>query len=342
MISENVSQGEDKMCYKDEVQRKNADKLKCQFKEENVPEFIQRFFIRLDSEAGKLNYWIAIRDLLYWCMEQNIIKVNRISDIRPEDMIDIESEDVTQYLKQKEIAGLSPTTLNTRKNIFSSFWRYMKNSRKLPIKTNIISEVSYKGIATNQNVFLKMPADQEIKAMEEKIKTKKDIFVRERNLIILRVLKGTGLRESELAGLDVEDLYLEGGEEDERPYIKVLGKGKYRTREMRKVLITNDVVCAFRAWEGYRDMVLSNDKKTRAVFLNRNGERLSEDNIKAIFKHYGGGLTPHMIRHWYATVMGKKLGAAFVQQQLGHKNVDVTIGVYTDGTFGAEKILSAM
>ena len=45
-------------------------------------------------------------------------------------------------------------------------------------------------------------------------------------------------RESELAGLDLDDVYLDGDETDHRAYIKVLGKGRYRESEMRKVLLT--------------------------------------------------------------------------------------------------------
>lgn len=50
---------------------------------------------------------------------------------------------------------------------------------------------------------------------------KNDEFIRVRNLIILRVLKGTGLRESELAGLNINDLYID----ENMPYIKIIGKG---------------------------------------------------------------------------------------------------------------------
>ena len=51
------------MCYKDEVQRKNAEKLQRRFEKENVPVFIQKYFINIQSKAGAINYWIAIRDL---------------------------------------------------------------------------------------------------------------------------------------------------------------------------------------------------------------------------------------------------------------------------------------
>ena len=45
------------MCYKDEVQKKNADKLQRKFEEDNIPVFIRDYFYNLNSEAGKLNYY---------------------------------------------------------------------------------------------------------------------------------------------------------------------------------------------------------------------------------------------------------------------------------------------
>ena len=52
------------MCYKDEVQKKNAEKLQRKFEEGNVPDFIRDYFSFINSEAGKLNYWSIIRNFL--------------------------------------------------------------------------------------------------------------------------------------------------------------------------------------------------------------------------------------------------------------------------------------
>lgn len=113
------------MCYKEEVQKRNEEKLQRKFNEDNVPGFIQTYFINIKSKIGAINYWVAIKDLLLWLMEKSIINKSLLSDITPDDFYEVESEDVTLYLKTKEQNGLSPTTLETRKNIFSSFWKYV-------------------------------------------------------------------------------------------------------------------------------------------------------------------------------------------------------------------------
>lgn len=80
-----------------------------------------------------------------------------------------------------------------------------------------------------------------------------------------------------------------------------------------------------------------------AVFVNRNGKRMNTENIKAIFRNYSrGDITPHMMRHWYATVMTPILGITFVQQQLGHRSMNTTINVYADGSYQAREILKSM
>lgn len=325
----NNGNGGIKMCYKDELQKKNAAKLQRKFEEDEVPGFIQKYFINIESKAGAINYYIAIKDLLVWLMKNKTINRNSIAEITPDDFYNVESEDVTMYLKQKEQSGMSPTTLETRKNMFSSFWKYLKRTKVCPVKENIIIDVSYKGISSSNNLIKKLPSETQLKNMEEKIMRKNDEFVRVRNLIILRVLKGTGLRESELAGLNIRDLYLD----EEMPYIKIIGKGTYREIEARMVYLTGDAANAIKEWLEYRNR-LENIVEKDAVFVNKNGNRLSEYNIQSIFKTYGNKqITPHMIRHYYATVMAKETDVVFVQQQLGHKSTCTTINNYASGNY---------
>ena len=322
------------MCYKDEVQKKNGEKFNRIMDSDNVPTFIRIYFINLTSEASKINYWVAIKDFLNWAINKRIIEKDEISSIKPDDMASIISEHVTMYLKEKEQSGMSPTTLRTRKNNLSSFWEYLYETDNIPVTKNIVRRVKYKG-ADPSNVIERTPSDEDLEKMMENICKKNDAFVRERNKSVLRVLKGTGLRESELAGLDLDNVYLMGSREDKRPHIKVLGKGKYYQTEMRKVLITGDAVEAFQEWFKIRVKV-KDIKDKDAVFLNKNGKRLTEENIKRIFRQYGGGVTPHMIRHWYASVMGQKYGVEFAMQQLGHESATTTRKTYIDGTYGID------
>lgn len=326
------------MCYKIEVQNRNAEKLNRKLDELNLPIYMRKYFtVRIESKAGALNYLGVIVDLLNWFIEDKIINKESISDIEPSDFTDIMAEDITLYLKTKEQNGMSPTTLETRKHIISSFWDYMSRVKGTEIKDGFFKDVTYKGIPSGNNLTKKLPTEKQLNDMEEKIMWKKDIPVRNRNIAIFRVLRGTGIRESELAGLDLSDLHLD----EEMPYITILGKGVYREMQNRTVYLSGSALKAIKEWLEYRS-TLDNIVDTEAVFINKNGTRTTERNIKQIFENYGNDITPHMMRHYYASVMNQNGNLAFVQQQLGHSSVNTTVNNYANGAVGMKEKLMKM
>ena len=326
------------MCYKIEVQNKNAEKLNRKLDELNLPIYMRKYFtVKIESKAGALNYLGVIVDLLNWFIKEKMINKESISDIEPSDFTDIMAEDITLYLKTKEQNGMSPTTLETRKHIISSFWDYMSRVKGTEIKDGFFKDVTYKGIPSGNNLTKKLPTEKQLNDMEEKIMWKKDIPVRNRNIAIFRVLRGTGIRESELAGLDLTDLHLD----EEMPYITILGKGVYREMQNRTVYLSGSALKALSEWLEYRN-TLDNIVDTEAVFINKNGTRTTERNIKQIFENYGNGITPHMMRHYYASVMNQNGNLAFVQQQLGHSSVNTTVNNYANGAVGMKDKLMEM
>ena len=142
--------------YKDEVQKRNEENLQRRFEQDNVPQFIQKYFINLESKSSCITYWATIKQLLNWSIEKKLIKKDNISEIEPEDFLEIEAEDVTMYLRERESDGIAPTTLGTEKNRISSFWEYLVRSRKCPVDYNIVRSVSYKGVSTGNGLFKKL------------------------------------------------------------------------------------------------------------------------------------------------------------------------------------------
>lgn len=326
------------MCYKDEVQKKNAERLQRKFEEDNVPRFIRDYFYNLNSEAGKLNYYSIIISMLRWMVENKRIQRKSISEITEQDMNSLSKTDIIVYLETLITNGTSPSTINTKKNVLSSFWSHLVDEGICD--KNIIHSIPKSKFKIKKKNNAKVPLPEDIIEMIENIKKKKDDFVRERNLVVVRVLKGTGLRESELAGLDLKDLHLE----DSKPYITVMGKGVYYTQDAEKVLVSKDAKSAFEEWLEIRNNV-ENIVDNKAVFINKNGKRLSEGNIQDLFKNYSGGkITPHMMRHLYATVLYQESGhdAAFVQEQLRHSDVNTTLGTYAAGDSRSYEVLENM
>lgn len=331
------------MCYKIEVQNKNAEKLNRKLDELNAPQFLRDYLNELESKNGALNYLVAIKDFLQWLIESNIIKKKSISEIETSDFSDLRPQNISLYLRFKETNGMSPTTTETRKNIIKSFIQDIYSYRECLLREvyNNIEDfykmIKYKGIPSGNNLTKKLPTEKQLNDMEEKIMWKKDECVRNRNITIFRVLRGTGIRESELAGLDLSDLHLD----DEMPYITILGKGVYREMQNRTVYLCGSALKALREWLEYRN-TLDNIVETEAVFINKNGTRTTERNIKQIFENYGNGITPHMMRHYYASMMNQNGNLAFVQQQLGHSSVNTTVNNYANGAVGMKDVLNNM
>ena len=331
------------MCYKIEVQNKNAEKLNRKLDELNAPQFLRDYLNELESKSGALNYLVAIKDFLQWLIENNIINKKSISGIEVSDFSDLRPQNISSYLRYKETNGMSPTTTETRKNIIKSFIQDIYSYRECLLREvyNNIEDfykmIKYKGIPSGNNLTKKLPTEKQLNDMEEKIMWKKDIPVRNRNIAIFRVLRGTGIRESELAGLDLSDLHLD----EEMPYITILGKGVYREMQNRTVYLSGSALKALKEWLEYRN-TLNNIIDTEAVFVNKNGTRTTERNIKQIFENYGNGITPHMMRHYYASVMNQNGNLAFVQQQLGHSSVNTTVNNYANGAVGMKEKLMEM
>lgn len=140
-----------------------------------------------------------------------------------------------------------------------------------------------------------------------------------RDQVIIELLYGSGLRVSELAGLDLDNLDLEIG------LIRVLGKG----RKERVVPVTNYAVQAI---ERYLEMRKDNNN---ILLLNYQGTRLSTRSIRRILDKLVTKISleqhvnPHMLRHSFATHMldgGADLRS--VQELLGHLKLSST-QIYT-------------
>lgn len=148
-----------------------------------------------------------------------------------------------------------------------------------------------------------------------------------RNLLILELLYGSGLRLSELHALDVEDLDQIGEQ------VRVRGKG----RKERLVPITAESVVAFRRYDPRRVETLraASEPDRRAVLINPRGRRLSRRGIQravqAVFEaaEAGEDRSVHALRHSFATHLldaGADLMA--VKELLGHVSLSTT-QIYT-------------
>jgi integrase/recombinase XerC len=145
-----------------------------------------------------------------------------------------------------------------------------------------------------------------------------------RDRAVLEVLYGSGLRVSELAGLDLGDVDWNAAE------ARVLGKGK----KERVVPLGRKSIEALRAWVAVRGEVVHSKRRTqdtRALFLSVTGARLGVRAVQTLVKRYGvlgagrGDLHPHALRHTCAThMLGGGADLRAIQEMLGHASLSTT------------------
>ena len=314
------------MCYKADKHRHLSLTLSEKLKD--VPDFISEFFDRYKSAATKNSNWGYIRDLLQWLLEKNYIKKESISQITTEDMDKITSNHVIKYLNELKdgIAGRknSLDSLCTKKNVFSAFWNYMFMNKY--VTDNIIRHIPshlYKSEVTQKEVIV--PTDEQV---EEFICNLNDGNGNEfniiRNIAIVKLIMGSGIRSEELINLDMKDLYLD----EERPYIMVLGKGKIEQYD--KVFISQEAKQYVEDYLKQRDIfVRENDVESNALFLSNERRRMSKTAITNFFSRYSTEIFPHSLRHWVGTKLYEKTkDIVLVQKQLRHSSLETAAKYY--------------
>ena len=144
-----------------------------------------------------------------------------------------------------------------------------------------------------------------------------------RNSAVLELLFATGLRVSELCSITSATINLQDGR------INVLGKG---ARE-RIVYVSNpEVISALKQYYGlFENQILS----TGWFFINKLGNRFSEQSVRTMIRayadmaHLSEHITPHTIRHSFATLMlDEDVDIRYIQSILGHSSI-ATTQIYT-------------
>lgn len=142
-----------------------------------------------------------------------------------------------------------------------------------------------------------------------------------RDAAVMELLFATGMRVSELCGLNTEDIDLADGT------VKIYGKGS----KERMLQITNDAVTSI-----LREYAQEyHPCERQAFFLTQRKTRLAEQSVRLALRKYAEQIgtplhiTPHMFRHSFATLLLEEdVDIRYIQQLLGHSSI-VTTQIYT-------------
>jgi integrase/recombinase XerC len=150
-----------------------------------------------------------------------------------------------------------------------------------------------------------------------------------RDRLIVAMFYETGLRLSELVGLDVADVNLRSKS------LKVLGKGS----KERIVPFGEGLLHLINIYIGERAYYEHPDADSNAFFIAENGKRLTASQVRTMVKAQLGLVTtqtkrsPHVLRHTFATTMlNHEADLESVKELLGHERLQTT-EIYTHTTF---------
>jgi len=222
------------------------------------------------------------------------------------DLARVDGRAVRAYLASLHARGLDAVTAARRLAALRSLYRFLVRRGEVP--TSPARDVRGPRIPRKLVSFL--PIDEATQLVDGRAVGGRG---RERDLAILELLYASGLRVSELAGLDVDDL------DRAESTVRVVGKG----RKERIVPFGGSAARALERCLAGRDR--------GPVFVNARGGRLSTRSVRVIVQRAAraAGITrrvsPHTLRHTFATHLldaGADLRA--IQELLGHSRLSTT------------------
>jgi len=279
--------------------------------EEQLERYIAHLRVEKDASPYTLrNYFHEITQFLNFLKDEGV-----------DSWDDVDRQVLRRYLLWLRKEGYVEASMARRLSELRSFCRYLVQEGVL--ESNPLEAVSSPKVPKRLPRYLK--ADEiEVLLNAPDISTP----LGQRDKAIVELLYAAGIRLSELVNLNLNDLNLSKGQ------MLVWGKGG----KERVVLLGDPAVRALRVYitDGRGELV--GKKTTNALFLNRFGGRLSRRSIGLILDKYSklAGLwkkvTPHLLRHTFATHMiegGADLRV--VQELLGHA-LPTTTEIYTHVT----------
>jgi integrase/recombinase XerC len=240
-----------------------------------------------------------------------------VSFVGPEELQGIDHLLIRAFLGQLYERGLSKATVARALSSVRSFFKWMGRERM--IESNPALLVAAPKLPKR---LPRVPTMEEMNSVLD-AKMPEEAAFAERDRLILELLYGCGIRNSELTGINTEDIHLRQG------LILVRGKGK----KERLVPFGDSARMALGDYLPQRARTLEGRRRTGecALLINLRGGRLTTRSVGRIVKAIAvaGGLPsevhPHTLRHAFGTHMleeGADLRA--IQEMLGHERLSTT------------------
>jgi integrase/recombinase XerD len=284
-------------------------------------EHVEKFIAYLVSERNLTpNTTSAYRTDLNQFL--SFMATRKVSDMSRAENADIMA--FMLYLREKQYSN---ATVARRTAAVKSFYAFLVSIRAVTVDpTNTIESPKVereapKSLSPNQvDELMELP--QRVRSPE-----------RTRDRAMFEVLYCSGMRVSELVGLNIGDVDLS------KKIIRCVGKGK----KLRILPISESALTALEEYldNAYSQLVMEKQSPERTLFVNHRGGRLTRQGFWLILKQYAdelgvADLTPHMLRHSFAAHMiTSGVDLRRVQALLGHASLSTT-QIYSQMIKGAQ------
>lgn len=237
----------------------------------------------------------------------------------------IDYRQIRHYLAHLHLERRKPATVARKLAALRSFYRFacrkgvvLENPAKLVSSPKLPQKLP--DVMTIEETTQLMNGITEAAESKQEQPASRELLVRDR--LILELLYGSGLRVSELAGLNLNDI------DTSQQVLLVKGKGK----KERIAPFGDKALEALQTYTQCRSEILRRNKKeSTALLVNHRGGRLTTRSVARIVKKYAilfrGDTTlhPHSLRHAFAThLLSEGADLRSIQELLGHSSLSST------------------
>lgn len=320
--------------YYENVNKRNELKLRKRL--EKLPSFCRQFFIAIEPTTAsrtRIAYAYDIGCFFDYLHEVNpACKKLEITDF-PITILDqikpMDIEEYLSYLKYYVKDGIEYTNdergLKRKLASLRSFYRYFYKNELIQddpaIKVDMpkIHEKNIVRLDVDEVAMLldEVESGDSLSDRQKKYHNK----TKTRDLALMTLLLGTGIRVSECVGLDLNDVDFKNNG------IKIHRKGGAEVI----VYFGDEVRSALMEYMIERQKITAEDGSINALFLSLQNKRLNVRSVENLVKKYSGfvtnlkHITPHKLRSTYGTSLYRETGDIYlVADVLGHKDVNTT------------------
>ncbi|BCB95772.1 tyrosine recombinase XerC [Dissulfurispira thermophila] len=269
--------------------------------------YIEKFLKYLEIERN-----VSVHTLKAY--ERDLKDFSEYCHVQPKD---IDMIDIRGFISGLINKGKSKTTVLRKLATLRSFFAYLYREGYV--------KINYARLVPTPKAPKHLPNFLSVDDVFNLVQTPEGIgLLPVRDRAILELLYSSGLRVSEIEGLNIDDLNMK------ESMIKVRGKGK----KERIVPVGNKAMDALKTYLVERRLYKKKkgvSDSNNALFLNRDGQRLSDRQIRRVVVKYArlmgisGQIGPHTLRHTFATHL--LIGGAdlrVIQELLGHSSLSTT------------------